>query len=153
MATYENTSGIGVAQYYGPAEQDMDVEGRAFISQGDGSYEAIVMVDSTNYAVQTTRVLPKGAIIRKVVAHITEVVAFTGGTSPTIVVGTDTSEATNKGMTIPDAQAADTIIDGTLAGTWASPLTADTTVGVALTGSPTSLDTGKAKVVIYFDLV
>ena len=151
MAGYAaNVGGIGVGKRYGPTEADQHVDGGSQNSQGDGEYEAVVYITSEDFLVQTTGTLPDGAIIRQAYAVVTEAFTFTGGTSPTMDVGTDTSEATNGAgldLTATGTEA------GTLAGTWASPLAADITVGVATSGTPTSVDTGKAKVVIKYDLL
>ena len=76
-------------------------------------------------------VLPAGAVITKVFLEVTEAFAL-GGTTPTIEVGTETSEATN-GFSITEAQAEATgVTDLTsaLSGTWAAGLAASTTLGL-----------------------
>lgn len=75
-----------------------------------------------------------------------------GGTTPTIVVGTNGTEETN-GLVVSEAQAEATgmyDLTSTLTGTWADVLAADTTIGVTLGGTtPTSDDTvGKATLVV-----
>lgn len=96
--------------------------------------------------------LPAGAVVEDVYLKVGS--AFTlGGTTPTILIGTNGSEVTN-GFVISEAQAeaAGTYdVTGTLTGTWASPLAAETTVGIALGGtSPTSASTGRGKVIIRY---
>ena len=98
--------------------------------------------------------LRKGAVIKDAIFDVTEVFVL-GGTSPTILVGTDGTEVTN-GLVITQAQAqalGTYDIASTLTGTWASPLAADTTVGIALGGtSPTSTSAGKGRLVVrYYD--
>lgn len=96
--------------------------------------------------------LPAGAIVEDVYLDVQEAFVL-GGTSPTIEVGTEGSEATN-GFTISEAQAeAVGIYDLTsaLSGTWAAGLAAATTVGIAMAGtSPTVTSAGKARVVIRY---
>ena len=105
-----------------------------------------------DFAVGPVLKLPAGADVQKVWVKVTD--AFTlGGTSPTILLGTDGSEATN-GFVISEAQAeaAGTYdVSGTLTGTWAAPLAAETTVGLAMGGtSPTSASTGKLKIIVQY---
>ena len=96
--------------------------------------------------------LPAGAIVQAAYLRVKE--AFTlGGTTPTIEVGTEGSEATN-GFTITEAQAeavATYNLTSALSGTWAAPLAAQTTIGLAMAGSsPTSAATGVGEVVIRY---
>ena len=99
--------------------------------------------------------LPAGAVIERVWFKVKEAFVL-GGTSPTIEVGTEGSEATN-GFTITEAQAEAVgtyDLTGALSGTWASPLAAATTVGLAQAGtSPTVTDAGLAEVVIEYAVV
>lgn len=96
--------------------------------------------------------LPAGASVLEVYAEVTEAFVL-GGTSPTIEVGTETSEATN-GFTISEAQAeavGSYDLTSALSGTWASPLAAATSVGLAQAGtSPTVTSAGKMRVVIEY---
>lgn len=94
-----------------------------------------------------------GTLIERVTVEVQEAFVL-GGTSPTIEVGTEGSEATN-GVTITEAQAeAAGVYDVTsaLAGTWSSgALAAATTVGVALGGtSPTVTTAGTVRVVVRY---
>lgn len=99
-------------------------------------------------------VIPAGAVITKATAHVTEAFVL-GGTSPTILVGTDGSEATN-GAVLDEASAEATgyyDITTTLAGTWdaETAFAADTTVGLALGGTdPTVTDAGRVVFVITY---
>lgn len=99
--------------------------------------------------------LPAGAVIEDVYVKVTEAFVL-GGTTPAIEVGTEGSEATN-GFTISEAQAEATgtyDLTSALSGTWASPLAAATTVGLALSGtSPTTTDAGKLDVIIRYAVV
>ena len=96
--------------------------------------------------------IPAGAVIEDVYMFTKEAFVI-GGTSPTGEVGTEGSEATN-GFTITEAQL-ETVgrydLTGALSGTWAAPLAAETTVGLAMAGtSPTSTSAGKAEVVVRY---
>ena len=100
-------------------------------------------------------ILPAGAVIEDVYAEVTEAFVL-GGTTPTILVGTETSEVTN-GFVLNEtqAEAAGTYdLTNTLTGTWDSPLAAATTLGLSLGGtSPTNTAAGKVRFVInYFDM-
>lgn len=96
--------------------------------------------------------LPAGAVVLECYADVTEAFVL-GGTSPVMNIGTEGSEATN-GVDVSEAQleAVGTYdITSTVAGTWANPLAAATTVGLALGGtSPTTTDAGKVRVVIRY---
>lgn len=96
--------------------------------------------------------LPKGALIHEVYAYVSEAFVL-GGTAPTILVGTETSEATNH-VVLSQAQAQAVgmyDLTATRAGTWAAGLAADTIVGIALGGTtPTNGTTGKVRIVIRY---
>lgn len=98
--------------------------------------------------------LPKGSKIRNILMVVTEAFAL-GGTTPSIKIGTLGSEATNgTSITQAQAQALGTYdLTTVLAGTWANPITANTTIGLALAGTaPTSnVNVGKARLVIRYD--
>jgi hypothetical protein len=99
-------------------------------------------------------IIREGSRILEAYVEVTEAFVL-GGTSPTVEIGTEGSEATN-GVTITEAQAeAVGVYDVTsaLAGTWAGTtgLAADTTVGIEMGGtSPTSGSAGKARVVVRY---
>lgn len=84
--------------------------------------------------------LPAGALIRDAWWN-TQTVFVATGTSPTLLVGTDTSEVTN-GLVVNET-ALETLgttrVTGTLTGTWAvnTPLAARTKIGLAIGGSNT----------------
>ena len=109
------------------------------------------MVGNAAYALLAPS-LPKNALIKEVYVEVTEAFVL-GGTSPTIEVGTEGSEATN-GFTITQAQAqavGSYDLTSALSGTWASGLAAATTVGLAMAGtSPTVTSAGKMRVVISY---
>lgn len=82
--------------------------------------------------------LPAGSIIRDVYWDTVEVFVATG-TSPTLLIGTDTSEVTN-GFVVSEAvlESANTArLTSTLTGTWTvnTPLQARTKIGFAIGGS------------------
>ena len=148
MATKENTAGIGVGQYYGPRNT---VEGVGGEYNTLGSYkQAVLEITGTNYTTATAY-LPAGVKVTEVLVEVTSAFALSG-TTPTIVVGTDGSEATN-GISISEAQAEATGLYRITSfnGTWADSLAAATTVGVALGGgTPTATTAGRAKLVIFY---
>ena len=99
--------------------------------------------------------IPAGAIIEKVYAKVKEAFVL-GGTTPTLNLGTDTSEGTNGAyLTQVQAQAVGTYdITSTLRGTWAAPLAAKTLVDTALGGtSPTVTTAGRVEFIVRFATV
>lgn len=149
--SYDNGSGLGVYNYYGPRDSGKTA---GKIKTEGSVVEASIFVDSgmiggTNY--QAFK-LPAKAKVVSVYAKVTEAFAL-GGTTPTILIGTDTSEVTN-GAVISEAQAEAVgtyDITSTLTGTWANQLAAETTVGLALGGtSPTKTSVGKIQFVIRY---
>ena len=144
MSYESDPAGIGVGKTYGGRNL---YEGSAGVTRTAGfENEITIDFDYTNYD-RVSKVIPDGAVVVKAEASVLEAFAFTGGTSPTMGIGTDGSEATNgTGLDLTSTGTE----QGTLAGTWASPFTADTTIGIATSGSPTSVDAGKARVVITY---
>lgn len=144
MSYESNPAGIGVGKSYG---QRTLYEGSAGVVRTDGYENTLVAdFDYSNYD-RVSKVIPAGAVVVSAYADVLEAFTFTGGTSPDMEIGTDGTEATNgAGLTFT---AAGTVV-GTPAGTWTSPFTADTTVGVAPSGSPTSVDAGKVRVTIKY---
>lgn len=153
MAGFENSAGLGVNNFYGPRS----VGKTAGVLETDGAINEVeIVVDSAmigGTGVQVVK-LPKGVKIISAYAKVTEAFAL-GGTTPTILVGTSTSEVTN-GFVISKAQAEAVgtyDVSSTITGTWASQLStsATTTVGYALGGtSPTKTSAGKVKVLIRY---
>ena len=96
--------------------------------------------------------LPAGAVIEDAYVKVSEAFVL-GGTTPAIEIGTETSEATN-GVTITEAQAEATgsyDVTAALSGTWAAPLAAARTVGLALSGTtPTTTTAGKLELVVRY---
>ena len=97
-------------------------------------------------------VLKAGFKITGVYARVTEAFVVTG-TTPALEIGTQGSEVTN-GFTITEAQleALGTYdLTSALSGTWAAPINADTTVGIALSGTtPAVTDAGKIEIVVTY---
>ncbi len=142
-----------VNNHYGPR----DTTGVVGVAKTEGySNELVISFTGTDVGNAAypllAPTLPAGAIIEDVTVKVTEAFVL-GGTTPAIEVGTETSEATN-GFTFAEADAE--VIGtydatGDLSGTWAAPLAAATTVGLALSGTtPTVTSAGKAKVVIRY---
>lgn len=148
---FESSSGLGVNNYYGPRDSGKT----AGVYEVDGStVEASIVVDSAMVGgtIPQDLIIPAEAKVTAVYAKVTEAFVL-GGTTPTILIGTDTTEVTN-GAVLSKAQA-EAIgtydITGTLTGTWAAQLAAATTVGVALGGtSPTKTAVGKVQFVIKY---
>lgn len=96
--------------------------------------------------------LPVGAVLEEVYVQVKEVFVL-GGTTPTILIGTQGSEVTN-GFVISEAQAEAVgtyNVTATKTGTWASPIATAATVGVALGGTtPTVTDAGVLDVIIKY---
>ena len=146
-----------VNQHFGAKESG----GAVGVVKTEGSMnEAVFTFDGSNasdgaFDLATAFQLPAGAVVEDVYVKVTEAFAL-GGTTPTILLGTNGSEVTN-GFVVSEAQAEATgsyDVTSTLTGTWAAPLAAATTVGIALGGtSPTSTSAGKAKVVVRYAVV
>lgn len=146
----ENTAGLGVYNVYGPRETDEARSGQ-LPNQGN-ERELYITFRGSNYNL-VSATLPEGATFIRATAKIIEAFAL-GGTTPTINVGTSGSHGTNYAIELSEAQAeaADTVVHNTTgAGTFASPLAADTTVVVGLDGTtPTITDAGEATVIIRY---
>ena len=96
-------------------------------------------------------VIPKNALITRVIARVKQAFVL-GGTTPTILIGTNGSEATN-GVSISSAQAGALAMVGPLTqnGTWSTELAADTIVNVTLGGtSPTVTSAGRLEAIITY---
>lgn len=153
---FESNTGLGVNNHYGERGTQDGVVGGGDLPGNGAIKEAVIYIKGEDFGAGTSfdtqYSIPAGAKFVEAYAEITEAFAL-GGTTPTINVGTNGSEGTNYGLELSEAQAeaTDEVYNGTGAGTWASPLAAATTVGVALDGtSPTVTSAGKAKVVIRY---
>ena len=95
-------------------------------------------------------VIPAGFVVEAVYARVKEVFVASG-TTPSVEIGTEGSEAAN-GFSLSEAQleALGTYdLTSTLAGTWAAPINANTTVGVALAGTtPAVTNAGSVDIVV-----
>jgi len=145
--TMENSAGLGVYNTYGPRATN---EARSSeVHAGGALHEYRAAFRGRDYD-KVTHIIPANSQIVDCSVRVKE--AFNlGGTSPTIAVGTSGSAATD-GVSISEAQAeAVGFYDITPSGTWASPLTADTTVAVELGGtSPTIGDGGEVEFAIRY---
>jgi hypothetical protein len=107
---------------------------------------------ATNDAFLTQFKIPVGALITRVVVQVKTAFVL-GGTTPTILIGTEGSEVTN-GFPISQAQAqAVGTYDLTAArtGTWNAPIATALTVGIALGGTtPTVTAAGKMDVIVSY---
>lgn len=106
--------------------------------------EQLVRDVATGDAFLVPIVLPVGAVLGDVIVQVKQVFVL-GGTTPTILIGTQGSEVTN-GFVISEAQAEAVgtyNVTATKTGTWASPIATAATVGVALGGTtPTVTSAG-----------
>lgn len=154
--SYENSAGLNVSNHYGSRDSGKTIG----VVKTEGVMQELkinvdaAMMDAEAYPL-VVPTLPAGAIIDSVYAKVTEVFIF-GGTTPTILIGTETSEVTN-GLVMSEAQAealGSYDLTGTLTGTWGAPLAADTILGLAHGGSsPTNGATGKVDFVIRYAVV
>lgn len=137
-----------------------DTGGTQGVAKVEGITEQLIFnVDTTDFNdgidSLVAYVIPAGAVIKAAYVDV-EVAAAMTGTTPTVLIGTSGSEATN-GLVLSEAIVEGTgtsNVTSTLAGTWDAevPLAADTTIGVALGGTtPTVADGGKIRVTIVYD--
>ena len=148
----ESTSGLGVYNVYGPRTTN---ESRLGKLPGAG-YEHELQIDITgSNHLELTGNLPAGAVITRVDIYVSEAFVVTG-TSPTLLIGTDGSEATN-GFVVSEAVLEATghaNLTSTLAGTWdaEADLAAATTIGAALGGTSPAIAAGSgvARIVIKY---
>lgn len=151
--SFEDNTGLGVNAFYSERSK---LEGMGGQAPTAGNKKELVLEFSganiNDGSLALTAVLPQNALIIAAYVDVEEAVTMTG-TNPTILVGTDGSEATN-GLVISEALAEAkgiTDVTGTLTGTWADSLASDTTVGVALGGTnPTITDDGHIKVIVEY---
>lgn len=158
--TVESNTGLNVNNHYNARglQDGLLAGGKLAV---DGSVDEIVIYvkgsdfgTGTDFVPAGAPVLPAGAIVREVVAEVTEAFVL-GGTTPTINVGTVSTEGTNYSIELSEAEAeAIATYDGTPAGTHAAPLAADALLGVALDGTtPTVTAAGDMKVVIRYSKI
>jgi len=144
------TNADGLIRHYGPREAgEYSIGGQ---KNGDGYLEAVIYCDADNQSMAEAS-LPKNAIVDKVVAKVVEDITV-GGADTTIIVGTDGSEATNGATAITGPQSAGYVAEtSTLNGTWAAPLAAATTVGLAIGGTVATWTAGKIEIHIFYRVV
>jgi|TARA_R110000824_G_scaffold150498_2_gene321121 hypothetical protein len=151
--SFESNTGLGVPSFYGVRTA---LEGLAGHVKTEGAKRQMVLefkgANINDGVMDSVVILPANALIVAAYADVNEVVAL-GGTTPTILVGTNGSEVTN-GLVISEAQAeAASVYDvsASLTGTWAAGLTTDTSVSVTLGGTtPTIAAGGRIKVVVEY---
>lgn len=106
--------------------------------------EQLVRDAATGDAFLNALSIPVGAVIAEIIVQVKQAFVL-GGTTPTILIGTQGSEVTN-GFVISQAQAqaiGTYVVTGTKAGTWNAPIAAAAVVGVALGGTtPTVTSAG-----------
>jgi len=159
--TFESNTGLGTRNHYGPRSAREGIEGSI---KTEGSLQELTLKftgDNINDDVFSSNlsVLPAGARVHDVAFAVSEVFVL-GGTTPTINIGTDGSEATN-GISLAEAQGeAAGVYYGDqqnqetgvgINGTWAAELAADTQVSIALGGTtPTVTAAGYCTVTIRY---
>ena len=150
--SYEENTGLNVSNHYG----ERKTGGGIGHIKTAGAYKELsteITGEMLNGSWMPEVRLPKGALPVSAFINVTEAFAL-GGTSPTILIGTSGSEATN-GAVVSEAVAeaiATADISSTLTGTWAASLAAETLVGVALGGtSPTAdAEIGRGVLVVRY---
>jgi hypothetical protein len=151
----EDSAGLGVNNFYGVRNT---TEGWVGNIKTEGVVEQLVLViTGDNFAGGTTDTvldgtIPAGAKVLDVYTEITD--AFTIGNVDNILeIGTAGSVATNGVELSADLDATGLYSDippGTINGTWASQLAADTAVGAIVSGTTAAISAGTAKVVITY---
>ena len=148
---FENLNGLGVNNHYGPRPTGQT---SGNIKTEGAKNQLSIQVDAKDIGVAlfASPVLPAGALVVGAFARVSEAFVL-GGTTPTILVGTDTTEVTN-GLVISEAQAeAVGLYDifSTATGTWAAMLAAETDLAVVLGGTtPTKTTAGKLEIIIEY---
>lgn len=143
----------GVKNFYGPRTAREGIAGSMNVAGSVSELSIVVTGTNINDGIMdSVAVLPAGSKVLKAYVETAEVAALTG-TTPTILIGTNGSEVTN-GLVVSEAQAEAVgtyDVSGTLTGTWALRLAADTSVSVTLGGTtPAITDAGKYVVVIQY---
>lgn len=140
---------------YGPRETQDSIALSGGKVHGSGSEQELVLYlygddfDGGATAVASSGTLPAGAVVIGATLEITSAITM-GNADNDIVVGTSGSEATN-GIDFDNTTGAvGTYAHDAINGTWASPLAANTDVGIDVTGTTPSMDGGSAKIVIRY---
>ena len=152
--SFESNSGLGTRKHYGIRTAKEGVEGYVPV---EGMKKQIVLdvtaesITDDNFRFDLAQI-PSGALIVGAYASVSEVFVM-GGTTPTILIGTDGSEVTN-GIVVSEAigEALGTAdVTATATGTWNAALAADAEISVVLGGtSPTITTVGKMKVTLEY---
>lgn len=155
------TQGLGATRnFYGPRDNNEGTEGshKTFGTKQQKVLDISSQSITDNVFAVDLAFLPAGAL--PVGAFVQVIEAFVlGGTTPTILVGTEGSEVTN-GLVISEAIAEATgtaDITATLTGTWDEALlgvSADTQISVVLGGTtPTITAAGHLRVTIEYVII
>lgn len=152
---YESTSGLNTLNHYGPRDVGRTVGAFKTVGAEKELSLMITPADVTGDTLHTLK-LPAGAKVSDVYVKVSEAFDL-GGTTPTILVGTNGSEVTN-GVVISETQAEAVgfyALGQPFAGTWANMLAADTQIGIALGGAVPTIDDsqGKLEVIIKYQSV
>ena len=141
----------GVSNFFGPRDR-FEGENGKYKTEGTGE-ELVIYFSGDSYST-VSFVLPAGTVITgNAMVEVTQVAALTG-TSPVINIGKATAEGTDRLAQISEAQA-EALGTYSIASAGAlavnTPLTADTTIKIALggTGGPTWAG-GRFKVVVPY---
>ena len=157
--SFENSAGLGTYNHYGPRVSNVE-DGGNIKTEGivneltfdvTGEFINDVIAGGTSRSLSIMK-LPAGAKILSAIVDVTTVFVASG-TTPTVRVGTEGSEASNN-FAISEAQleALGTYEITSFNGTWAAKLTADTQIGFSMGGSssPAVTDAGAARIVIRY---
>ncbi len=144
----------GVRNVYGPRTRHEGVAGSMSTRDEERAY--VVWFDGANYTA-VTGALPAGAVLSEnAIVEVTEAFVL-GGTTPTIAIGVQSSEVTNRIALVSEAQAeAVGTYSIATAGTLAkdTPLAAAVVIKVALGGgTPTITSAGKMKVSVRYRVI
>ena len=150
--SYETAALRGVKNNYGTRPLEQGIVGEL---PGNGAVRELtvhISGETLNSGVIEGVTIPAGSLPLRWSLKVEEAFDL-GGTTPTIVVGTDGSESTN-GLSISDAvaSAVETTTSTSFAGTWGSDLAAETEVNITMGGtSPTAVAAeGQARLVVEY---
>lgn len=151
----EDSAGLGVNNFYGTRNT---TEGWVGTAKTEGFIEQLAFeITGDNFAGGVTETvlegtIPAGAKVLDVYTEVTD--AFTIGNADNILeVGTAGSVATNGVELSANLDAVGLYEDeppGTINGTWALQLAADTAVSVIVSGTTAAISAGRAKIVITY---
>jgi len=151
----EDSAGLGVNNFYGTRNA---TEGWVGTAKTEGILEQLTFVitgdnfNGTTIDAVLEGVLPAGSLVLDVFTEIDD--AFTIGNADNILeIGTAGSVATNGVELSANLDAVglyDDIPPGTINGTWANQLVAETAVSVIVSGTTAAISAGSAKIVITY---